>query len=135
MSKLEQIKYKNKVLAMIIRSDISVKDSEFFSPTEYPFQLGVHIRKRGDEFVPHIHHLIERKINTTQEFLYIQKGKVEATFYDENKHLVSKTILNEGDSVLLVEGGHGFKILEESKIIEIKQGPYSGVEIDKIKFK
>lgn len=135
MSRLEQIKYKGKILALIIRSDINIEKSEFFSPTEYPFQLGVHVRKKGDEFDPHIHKPVERKINTTQEFLYIQKGRVRAILYDEHQIPVAKTVLNEGDAILLVSGGHGFKILEDSKIIEIKQGPYIGEEKDKIKFK
>jgi len=135
MSKLEKIEYKNEVLALIVRSDISIEKSEFFSPKEYPFQLGAHVRKKGSEFEPHVHKPVERRINTTQEFLYIQKGKVRATFYDEHQNPIAKTILNEGDAILLVSGGHGFKMLEDSKIIEIKQGPYVNVEKDKIKFK
>ena len=32
--------------------------------------------------------------------------------------------MNSGDAIVLMNGGHGFKMLEPSKIIEIKQGPY-----------
>ena len=136
MSKLKKIEYEGEVLALIVESDIDIEKSEFFSPVDYPFQLGVHIRKKGDEFVPHMHLPLKREINTTQEFIFLQKGKMETTFYDKNRNPVAKAILNKGDAILLISGGHGFKILEDNtKLVEIKQGPYSGVEIDKIKFK
>ena len=135
MSKLETIIHEGRILALIVRSDIELSDNtEFFSPIDYPFQLGIHIRSAGEEFEPHIHRPVERIIKTTQEFLYIQKGKIRAIFYDEHQNAVAKTILNEGDAILLVEGGHGFKILEDSQILELKQGPYRGKEEDKIKF-
>lgn len=35
--------------------------------------------------------------------------------------------------MLLAYGGHGFKMLEDSEIIEVKQGPYAG-ENDKVRF-
>ena len=34
---------------------------------------------------------------------------------------------------MLVSGGHGFKVLEEVEMIEVKQGPYYG-EQDKVRF-
>ena len=35
---------------------------------------------------------------------------------------------------MLSSGGHGFKVLKDVKMIEVKQGPYS-VSKDKVKFK
>ena len=34
---------------------------------------------------------------------------------------------------MLSNGGHGFKVLKDVKMIEVKQGPYS-LKLDKIKF-
>ena len=42
-------------------------------------------------------------------------------------------ILNQGDVVLLAYGGHGFEMLEDSEMIEVKQGPYAG-DMDKVRF-
>jgi len=55
----------------------------------------------------------------------IEKGKVKIKFFDHNNSDIKKDkILNKGDIIILFQGGHGFKILEETQIIEIKQGPY-----------
>ncbi len=63
--------------------------------------------------------------------LHIDYGKVIAEIYDERGKNITHTTLNSGDTILLVRGGHGFKVLEKTKIIEIKQGPYKGKEEDK----
>ena len=34
---------------------------------------------------------------------------------------------------MLVEGGHGFKVIKDVEMIEVKQGPYS-LSSDKVKF-
>ena len=66
-----------------------------------------------------------RIINYCTEVLLIEKGKVKIKFFDNNSSDIKKDkILNEGDIIILFQGGHGFKILEKTQIIEIKQGPY-----------
>ena len=42
--------------------------------------------------------------------------------------------LTSGDVLFLCSGGHGFKILESTEMIEVKQGPYSNREKDKEEF-
>ncbi len=69
----------------------------------------------------------------TQEVLFIKKGKLRVDFYDDYEDYLESVILEAGDVILLVSGGHGFKILEETEMIEVKQGPYSG-EADKKRF-
>jgi len=133
MSRLEKISSGDEVLALVLRKNILVDRSEFFSPNDYPFQLGIHMRKTGERFEPHEHLPMERTIKTTQEFLYIMEGKVKVIFYKDRKP-VTKTVLNEGDAILMVSGGHEIKMIRDSKILEIKQGPYMGVEKDKVKF-
>ncbi len=54
-------------------------------------------------------------------------------FYDEYEDYLESRNLYAGDTILLVSGGHGFKVLEEVEMIEVKQGPYAG-ESDKKKF-
>jgi hypothetical protein len=76
---------------------------------------------------------VPREVHLTQEVLYIKKGKVRVDFYDNKKKYAFSSILNKGDVVLLADGGHGFKMIEDSEIIEIKQGPYCGEE-DKVRF-
>ncbi len=72
-------------------------------------------------------------MHLTQEVLLIKSGKVRVDFFDNEQQYIKSTILHPGDVILLSDGGHGFKMLEQSEIIEVKQGPYCG-EQDKIRF-
>ena len=36
--------------------------------------------------------------------------------------------LKAGDVAVLFSGGHGFEILEDTLMLEIKQGPYAGTK-------
>jgi mannose-6-phosphate isomerase-like protein (cupin superfamily) len=82
---------------------------------------------------PHVHNLVQRDVHLTQEVLVIKSGKVRVDYYDNDRNYLESRILNQGDIVLLANGGHGFEMLETSEMIEIKQGPYVG-ELDKIRF-
>jgi predicted nucleotidyltransferase len=82
---------------------------------------------------PHRHNIVSREVHLTQEVLFIKNGKVRIDFYDNEQNYVISTILDKGDVILLADGGHGFKMIEQSEIIEVKQGPYCG-ENDKIRF-
>ena len=82
---------------------------------------------------PHVHNTVQRDVHFTQEVLFIKSGKVRVDFYDDNKVYLESRVLHQGDVVLLAFGGHGFEMLEDSEIIEVKQGPYAG-EMDKVRF-
>jgi hypothetical protein len=72
-------------------------------------------------------------VHLTQEVLYIKSGKVRVDFYDEERNYLESRIVEKGDVILLASGGHGFQMLEDSEMIEVKQGPYCGDE-DKVRF-
>jgi mannose-6-phosphate isomerase-like protein (cupin superfamily) len=90
-------------------------------------------RPEGYEIDPHVHVLKRYEVEYSSETLFIRKGKVRIDFYSEEKQYMSSEILTAGDVVLLSRGGHGFEMLEESEIIEVKQGPYES-DNDKIRF-
>jgi mannose-6-phosphate isomerase-like protein (cupin superfamily) len=91
-------------------------------------------RPSGYQIAPHVHVLKRYDVQYSSETLFIRKGKVRIDFYTEQKEYLSSEILTSGDVVLLSRGGHGFEMLEESEIIEVKQGPYES-DNDKIRFK
>ena len=80
-----------------------------------------------------MHNSVPRDVQFTQEVLFIKSGKVRVDYYDKKKNYLESRILNKGDIVLLAFGGHGFEMIEDSEIIEIKQGPYLDKQ-DKIRF-
>jgi len=128
---IEKIEWNGKIFALILHGNFEKDGVNFFTYKENPLQLGMLKHKSGIKIKPHIHKTSLKKIDSMQEVLHIEHGKVEANFYDNNGEKIGSSILNSGDTILLINGGHGFKILEDSKIIEIKQGPYSGVTEDK----
>ncbi|MFQ5771606.1 MAG: hypothetical protein ACE5HX_13795, partial [bacterium] len=83
---------------------------------------------------PHFHNKLPREVVYTQEVLFIRKGVVKVDLFDKELNFLKSVILNKGDVIFLISGGHGFEMLEDSEIFEVKQGPYSGVERDKTHF-
>ena len=130
---LEEIKYNNKILGIVIRSNFKKEGIAFFTPDNFSQQLGYMSHPVDYKIPPHVHNVVERKVELTQEVLYIKSGKVRVDFYDENQIYLESRIVSKGDVVLLAHGGHGFKMLEKSEMIEVKQGPYCG-ELDKVRF-
>jgi cupin fold WbuC family metalloprotein len=128
METVERIEGEGKPIAIIVRNEFSGPGVNFFSPFDFSQQLGILVHPPGHEVKPHVHNLIARDVRVTQEVLHLIEGKIEITLYKENKELITTRVLNRGDTILLAYGGHGLKILEPSKILEVKQGPYAGIE-------
>ena len=132
--KIEKIFCEGDLLAIIIYASYSKEGIEFFTPDDFSQQLAYMNRPAGYKIEPHVHNLAPRKVHYTQETLIIKLGKVKVDFYSQSKLYLESRILNSGDVILLASGGHGFTMLEQTEIIEVKQGPYRGEE-DKTRFK
>jgi hypothetical protein len=128
METVERVQAEGKPIAIIVRRDFNTPGVNFFSPFEFSQQLGILNHPAGHEVKAHHHNLIARDVRVTQEVLHLIEGKIEVALYDEKKNYLTTCILNPGDTILLAYGGHGIKILEPSKILEVKQGPYAGRE-------
>ena len=127
---IEQVTHNNKLLSLIIRVNYKSDGIEFFTPGNFSQQIGYMNRKRNHVIPPHTHNIVKREVNLTQEVLFIKSGKVRVDYYDHDKKYLESRILYKGDVVLLAGGGHGFEMLEDSEMIEVKQGPYAG-DMDK----
>lgn len=130
---IENIQHNNLLLGIIIRAAYKKEGIEFFTNDNDSQQLGYMNRPEGYVIEPHRHNLVAREVHLTQEVLFIKSGKVRVDFYDKEQTYVKSSILEKGDVILLSEGGHGFKMLEKSEMIEVKQGPYCG-DVDKVRF-
>ena len=133
MRQVEEVKKKNKLLAIIIRSDYQCSGVDFITPNEYSQQVAYMHHPAGKRIDAHVHNLVHRHVVLTQEVLLIKRGSLRVDFYDEYEDYLESRDLHTGDIILLVSGGHGFKVLDEVEMIEVKQGPYAG-EQDKIRF-
>ena len=144
MGQVEEVKKKNKLLAMIIRSDYACDGVDFITPNEYSQQVAYMHHPAGKVIDAHVHNMVHRNVVLTQEVLFIKKGTLRVDFYDEYEDYLESRDLHAGDIILLVSGGHGFQVLEEVEMIEVKQGPYAGdgdkkrfvgVEEDKVRYR
>lgn len=133
MGMVEEVKKKNKLLAMIIRDSYECEGVDFITPNAYSQQVAYMHHPAGKTIDAHVHNLVHRNVVMTQEVLFIKKGVLRVDFYDEYEDYLESRDLHAGDVILLVSGGHGFQVLEEVEMIEVKQGPYAGEE-DKKRF-
>lgn len=124
-----EIKHKGQILCIIFSHKLSSRGVSFLTPNDYTLQLGLIEHPVGTVVRDHVHNPeIKYKVDTTQEFLYLEKGRVKAKIFTDNFELVAEIIMNPGDFLLHVYGGHGFEVLKKCRLIEIKQGPYPGPE-------
>lgn len=112
--------------AIVVRSDEKVDGIKFFSPGSYSQQLGLMTRPKGYTVPAHVHNLVERRIQHTQEVLLIRNGSCKVTLFDKNLEATDQITLNSGDVILLAHGGHEIQMTSECEILEVKQGPYAG---------
>ena len=123
-----QILYKKELFAIIVKKNNQFKKSgvNFATKNSNPLQLGFLKHKKGHLIKSHLHIKRARKVKYLSECLIIKKGKVKVSFYDDKKRNIKKDkILKKDDIIMLFKGGHGFKIIEDAEIIEVKQGPYT----------
>ena len=130
---IEKVIFEQETIAIMIRSSHKGDGIEFFTPVNFSQQLAYMNRAEGYTIEPHRHKQVARMINFTQEVLLIKSGKVRVDFFDNYENFIKSSVLFEGDVILLASGGHGLEFLEDSEIIEIKQGPYNK-ETDKTRF-
>jgi len=130
---VEKIEHGKQLLAIIVSHKFSQEGIHFFTPADFSQQLAYMHHQPGKVIQPHTHNPVDRQVSYTQEVLFIKRGRVRVDFFDEARKPLLSRILEEGDVILLAAGGHGFEVLEELEMIEVKQGPYMG-EMDKTRF-
>jgi len=130
---VDTIRHRETVLAIIVRAEFRCDGIRFFTPNEFSQQLAYMNRPAGYAIAPHVHNPIKREVQYTKEVLFIRSGRLRVDFYSEEQEYLKSALLHAGDVILLAYGGHGFEILEDAEIIEVKQGPYAG-DADKTRF-
>lgn len=129
---LEEMKSDDeKIIAIVVKANFRKNGVNFVSKKDFPLQLGISGYKKGDKIRPHFHIDKEVTVNKIQEVVYIKSGRTMVNLYDLNGERFKSVELLTGDTIFFVDGGHGFEMLEDTRIIEVKQGPYFGKDKDK----
>lgn len=136
MKGIEEVYSGKKLVAVVYRSNIPVEGVKFLTPPDNHFQIGLHSRQKGLQLPPHVHKTNNSlKVDSMQEVLYVVEGKIRVNLYSQKGQLLKRKTLSSGDSILLASQGHGVDFLENSRIFEVKQGPYLGAAQAKVYFK
>jgi hypothetical protein len=130
--KTEKIIDKDLTLAIIIRDADWEEGLNFASAEEDYQQVGFWNYNKGQKLQAHLHLIAPRQVLKTQEIIFVKQGKMRADIYSEKEKFLQSIELKAGDTCIFLNGGHGYEILENNtKVLEIKNGPYLGKEKDK----
>jgi len=129
----EEIILDGALCAIILPASFDEPGIQFFTSNELSQQLASMSYTTGKVIPAHTHNLVRREVSYTQEALFIRKGKVRVDFYSQQQEYRTSRVLGAGDVILLIGGGHGFEVLEDLNMVEVKQGPYVG-DTDKTRF-
>jgi len=123
MLKSEEIKKDGKILAIILHSASTDKSVEFITPKDFGLQLGIHKRKKGEIVKAHDHIPFDILKNLpVQEVIFVKSGKMSIGLYHNKKPY--KEVVVSSNEIILLNTGHNVRFLEDTEMVEVKQGPY-----------
>jgi len=125
-SLVEYINHGLEAIALIIRAAYDKPGIQFFTPAPFSQQVALMKHPAGHSIEAHVHNLMARQVLYTQEVLIVRRGCIKVDLYSSGQTLIGSRILHDGDVILLCGGGHAIEMLEETSMIEVKQGPYTG---------
>lgn len=129
---VETIEHGGTKYAEVLRADVRVSKTTFFSPPESSFQFGLLAHEAGFVEAPHYHAPVTRTITDLQQMFVVQRGRVAVLLYGDDGALLREVVLGPGDAIVLVHGVHAIRVLEDMQCISVKQGPFLGTERDKV---
>ena len=125
---VEHISSRDKTLALIVRAELHPEATTFVTSSDFEQQVGFIVYPAGGEVRRHTHRPIDRHISRTSEVVLVRSGRCEIDIYDDDRKIVATRELKCGDLAIVVAGGHGYRMLEDTVLLEVKQGPYTGIE-------
>jgi cupin fold WbuC family metalloprotein len=128
MKGLSTVAKDKEIYAIVLRKNYAGRGPNFFTPGEFSQQLGLLAHPRGKIVRRHRHKLVKREIFRTQEVLVVLAGRIRVDLYDDAGAKLKTVLLGPSDTILLARGGHTVTVLDDAKIIEVKQGPYAGFD-------
>lgn len=130
---VERFEWEGRPLAYVVRAAYSPERTTFVTPSDLQLQVGFVVYPAGGEIPRHVHQPVERHLRGTPEVLVVKSGRCLIDIYNDDRRLVATRELQPGDVMLMVGGGHGFRMIEPTVLLEIKQGPYPGID-EKVRF-
>jgi hypothetical protein len=124
---IEAIQDGDHVIAYVISATATASSTQFMTSDDATFQAGFVVYGGGNRVPAHVHLPVARSVVGTSELLIVRSGRCIVDMYAADRRMIASRELAVGDAVLSLGGGHGFRMLEDTVLLEIKQGPYGGV--------
>jgi mannose-6-phosphate isomerase-like protein (cupin superfamily) len=128
MEAIEHISHGGRTLVYIIRAALHPAQTQFVTSPEMNQQVGFVVYPCGGQIARHFHKPLERRIVGTAEVLVVRQGRCEIEIFSEQREWLATRQVARGDVIVILAGGHGFRMLEDTVLLEIKQGPYTGMD-------
>lgn len=126
---IEEVKAGDTLVGFLIRGSNRLPDrTTFVTPDEANLQVGYVVKLSEEEVPRHDHKPVERRIVGTCEVLVVQRGSGSVDFFDDERAFISSHRFAERDVLVMLGGGHGFRFDADTVLLEVKQGPYPGVD-------
>ena len=129
---MESVEYNGTRYAEIIRADMKVEQTTFFSSPESSFQFGLLAHKAGFVEPAHYHKPVTRMIKDLQQMFVVQRGVVAVQLFSDEGNVLREIVMHAGDAIVLIHGAHAIRVIEDMQCISVKQGPFLGTEYDKV---
>ena len=129
--KIKEISFENQLYAFVCSLNDVSKGLEFLSDDTDFIQLGTWNYEKNFSTVPHYHLEHDKPSNLTQEVVLVHKGSVKCRLFTKEGNYVDEVDINEGELIVQIYGVHEYIMNEDSIVLEIKNGPYYGPEIDR----
>jgi len=123
------------LLAEVLWSTAETIETKFYSDSESFLQLGLMTHAAGFIEIPHTHPEMYRGNLRTQQLFVVTRGLISVDFFTYSGQIIKEYQLRIGDSILIIDGVHRIRVHEDSRCITVKQGPFPGVDFDKIEVK
>jgi cupin fold WbuC family metalloprotein len=134
MAEMTPIEFDGIRYALLFQNRRLEEGVHFLTSPDLPLQIGLLVHKADKSIKPHTHRHQDKLVHSTYEVLIVIEGSIEVQFYSLNGKQIGTQTIATGDIILLMNGGHGIKVLEPCRIVEVKQGPYYGINAEKSYF-
>lgn len=132
---VERIEMNGTVYAEIIWAGTRVHKTTFFSAEDSSFQFGLLAHGAGYREPAHLHRAMTREISDLQQMFVMQFGVVNVLLFSDDGELLRTIRLEQGDAIVLIHGVHSIEVVEDFQALTVKQGPFLGIEVDKVEVK
>jgi mannose-6-phosphate isomerase-like protein (cupin superfamily) len=114
------------VYGFVLRKDATPDKTTFYSHPDDSQQVGHVVYQKGSKIPRHVHRIIKREIERTTEVLVVQSGACKCHFHDSAGLVMLTVELGTGDVLCILDGAHSFEFIQDTVLLEVKQGPYLG---------